>query len=121
MDMNIKKMAVRSALTLTVLVMGALAQAETYHVTLLKPSMVAGKELKPGEYKVEVTNDKAVISHGKQSVETKVKTEAADKKYDSTTVRYEMDGDKYKVQEIGIGGTKKKLVLSDSGTAAGAL
>src|SRR5579862_4771376 len=84
--MNIKTMAVRSALTLTVLALGALAQAETYHVTLLKPSIVAGKELKPGDYKVEVNADKAVISHGKQSVETSVKTEAADKKYSSTTV-----------------------------------
>jgi hypothetical protein len=119
--MNIKTMAVRSALTLTVLAMGAMAQAETYHVTLLKPSIVAGKELKPGEYKVEVTNDKAVISHGKQSVETKVKTEATEKKFDSTTVRYELDGDKYKVQEIGIGGTKTKLVLGDWSAAAGAL
>lgn len=119
--MNLQKMAVRSALTFTVLVMGALAQAETYYVTLLKPSTVAGKELKPGEYKVEVSNDKAVISHGKQSVETKVKTETADKKYGTTTVRYEVDGGKYKMQEIGIGGTKTKLVISDSGTAAGAL
>jgi hypothetical protein len=119
--MNIKTMAVRSALTLTVLAMGALAQAETYHVTLLKPSVVAGKELKPGDYTVEVNNDKAVISHGKQSVETKVKTESADKKYGSTTVRYEMDGDKYKVQEIGIGGTKTKLVISDNGAVPGAL
>ena len=119
--MNIKTMAVRSALTVTVLAMGALAQAETYHVTLLKPSIVAGQELKPGDYKVEVNNDKAVITHGKQSVETKVKTESADKKYSSTTVRYEMDGDKYKVQEIGIGGTKTKLVLGEGGTAAGAI
>ncbi len=119
--MNIKKMAVRSALTFSVLMLGALAQAETYHVTLLKPSIVAGKELKPGEYKVEVSNDKAVISHGKQSVETKVKTETADKKYGSTTVRYELDGEKYKVQEIGIGGTRTKLVISDSGSANGAL
>ena len=101
--------------------LGALAQAETYHVTLLKPSVVAGKELKPGDYKVEVTNDKAVISHGKQSVEAKVKTESADKKYSSTTVRYEMEGEKYKVQEIGIGGTHTKLVISDSGTANGAI
>ena len=99
--------------------MGALAQAETYHVTLLKPSVVAGKELKPGDYKVEVNNDKAVISHGKQSIEAKVKTETADKKYGSTTVRYEMEGDKYKVQEIGIGGTKTKLVIGEGGTAAG--
>jgi hypothetical protein len=119
--MNVKTMAVRSALTLSVLALGALAQAETYHVTLLKPSIVAGKELKPGDYKVEVNNDKAVITHGKQSVETKVKTETADKKYDSTTVRYELDGDKYKVQEIGIGGTRTKLVIGDGGAVAGAL
>jgi|SRR5579863_6297708 hypothetical protein len=119
--MNIKGMAVRSALTLTVLAMGALAQAETYHVTLLKPSVVGGQELKPGDYKVEVTNDKAVISHGKKSVETKVKTETSEKKYDSTTVRYELDGDKYKVQEIGIGGTKTKLVIGEGVGAVGAI
>jgi hypothetical protein len=119
--MNFKTLAVRSALTLSVLTLGALAQAETYHVTLLKPSVVAGKELKPGDYTVEVNNDKAVISHGKQSVEAKVKTETADKKYGSTTVRYELEGDKYKMQEIGIGGTRTKLVISDSGSANGAL
>jgi len=111
---------VRSALTLTLLAMGSIAQAATtYRITLLKPSVVAGKELKPGEYKVEVDNDKAVISHGKTSVEAKVKTEAADKKYDTTTVRYVIEGDKYKVQEIGIGGTKTKLVIGDSGSQSG--
>jgi hypothetical protein len=119
--MNIKTMAVRSALTFTVLALGVLAHAETYHVTLLKPSVVAGKELKPGDYTVEVNADKAVISKGKQSVETKVKTETADRKYGSTTIRYELEGDKYKVQEIGIGGTKTKLVLSDSGMANGSI
>jgi hypothetical protein len=119
--MNIKTLAVRSALTLSVLMLGTLAQAETYKVTLLKPSVVAGQELKPGDYKIDVNNDKAVITHGKQSVETKVKTETTDKKFGSTTVRYEMEGDKYKLQEIGIGGTKTKLVISDSGSANGAI
>ena len=100
--------------------MGAIAQAATtYQITLLKPSVVAGKELKPGEYKIEVDNDKAVIRHGKTAVETKVKTETSDKKYSSTTVRYEMDGEKYKVQEIGIGGTHTKLVIGDAGAQAG--
>lgn len=119
--MTFKSMAVRSALTLTVLAMGALAHAETYHVTFLKSSIVAGQELKPGDYKVEVNNGTAVISRGKQVVETKVKTEQTDRKYDATTVRYRLEGDKYKMEEIGIGGSKTKLVISDSGTAAGAL
>ena len=114
-----KVTAVRSALTIAVLALSGIAQAETYYVTLLKPSVVAGQELKPGDYRVEVNNDKAVISHGKRSVETKVKTEIADKKYSSTTFRYEIDGDKYKVQEIGIGGSKTKLVIGDNGTASG--
>ena len=107
--------------TLAALTMGAVGQAATYHVTLPKPTVVAGQELKPGDYKVEVNNNTAVISHGKQSVETKVETKSADKKYDSTVVRYQIDGDKYKLQEIRIGGTRIKLVLNEGGAVAGAL
>jgi flagellar hook assembly protein FlgD len=101
--------------------MGAVGQAATYHVTLLKPTVVAGQELKPGDYKVEVNNNTAVISHGKQSVEAKVKTESTDKKNDATTVKYFKDGEKYKLQEIRIGGSKTTLVLHDDGAAVGAL
>jgi hypothetical protein len=101
--------------------MGALGQAATYHVTLLKPTIVAGQELKPGDYKVEVKNNTAVLSHGKQSAEVKVQTQSVEKKYDSTTVKYTKDGDKYKLQEIGIGGSKTKLVLHEDGALPGAL
>jgi hypothetical protein len=101
------------------LTMGALGQAATYHVTLLKPTVVAGQELKPGEYKVEVNNNTAVISHGKQLVETKVKTAEADKKFGTTVVKYQVEGDKFKLIEIGIGGSKTKLTVDTGGTAAG--
>jgi hypothetical protein len=101
--------------------MGALGQAATYHVTLLKPTVVAGQELQPGDYKVEVNNNTAVISHGKQSAEVKIETQSADKKYDSTTIKYTMDGDKFKLQEIGIGGSKTRLVLHQDGGIPGAL
>lgn len=120
--MRMSVIAIRSVLASSVLAFGTMAYAaDTYHVTLLKPSVIGGQELKPGDYKVEVNNDTAVISHGKKSVEAKIKTESVDKKYDSTTVRYEIQGDKYKVQAIGIGGTKTKLVIQDGTTAAGAL
>jgi len=101
--------------------MGAVGQAATYHVTLLKTTIVAGQELKPGEYKLEVNNDTAVISHGKTSVEAKVKTESADKKFNSNTVKYLKDGEKYRLQEIGIGGSKTKLVIRQDGVREGAL
>jgi hypothetical protein len=119
--MTLKTTILRSALTLAALTLGAVGQAATYHVTLLKPTVIAGHELKPGDYKVEVNNNTAVISHGKQSVEAKVTTEAADKKFDATTVKYQMDGDKFKLREIGIGGSKTKLVIREDGVVAGAL
>lgn len=119
--MTLKTTIVRSAITFAALTMGAMAQAATYHVTLLKPTIVSGTELKPGDYKLEVNNGIAVLSHGKQSVETKVTSQVTDKKFGSTTIRYQMDGEKYKMLEIGIGGTKTKLVLPDASTAAGAL
>jgi hypothetical protein len=101
--------------------MGALGQAATYHVTLLKPTVVAGQELQPGDYKVEVNNNTAVISHGKQSAEVKVQTESTGKKFDSTTVKYFKDGDKFRLQEIGIGGSKTRLVIHQDGGIPGAL
>src|SRR5579872_6326183 len=118
-SMTLKATIIRSTLTLAALTMCAVGQAATYHVTLLKPTVIAGTELKPGEYRIQVNNDTAVISHGKQSVETKVKTEAADKKYDTNAVKYVVDGEKYKLQEICIGGTKTKLVVSSGGSASG--
>lgn len=108
-------------IALAALTLGAVGQAATYHVTLLKPTVISGTELKPGDYKLEVNNDTAVISHGKQSVEAKVKTESVDKKYDSNTVKYQLEGEKYKLQEIGIGGTKTKLVVTSDGSVSGAL
>ena len=110
---------IRSALTVAALTMGAVGYAATYNVTLLKPTVVAGKTLKPGDYKVEVNNNTAVIRHGKDAAEVKVKTESAEKKYNSTTLKYLKDGETLTLQEIGIGGSTTRLVLGDSGTASG--
>ena len=87
--------------------------ASTYKVTLFQPSLVNGTELQPGEYKVEVKDNKAIISKGKQSVEASVKTEAAESKFSSTSVRYENGDGKYRLQEIRIGGTNTKLIFTN--------
>ena len=115
--MKITNMLIRIALTIAMI--GAIAQAANYHVTLLKPSVVAGKELTPGDYDIALANDKIVISHGRTSVEAAVKTVIADRKYSSTTVRYELKDDKYKVMEIEVGGTKTKLVIDDEKASPG--
>jgi hypothetical protein len=100
-------------LSFSVLALAVAGAASKYNVTLYQPSIVNGTELKPGDYKVEVNDNTVTISKGKQSVQAPVKTETADSKFSSTSVRY-LNGDgKYRVQEIRIGGTNTKLVFSN--------
>src|SRR4051812_35232578 len=65
----------------------SMAASKTYDLKLYQPAMVGNTELKAGEYRVEVTDDKAVIKGSKINKETAVKVEAADEKYPTTTVR----------------------------------
>ncbi len=88
----------------------AVASAATsYRVTLFEKSMVNGTELKPGEYKLQVTDNKAVIQQGKTKAESTVKVETTEQKISSTSVKY-VNG---AIQEIRIGGTKTKLVFEN--------
>ncbi|WP_321473754.1 hypothetical protein [uncultured Paludibaculum sp.] len=88
------------------------ASAATYQVTLFQASTVAGHELKAGDYKLTVDNDKATIAKGKEKVEATVKVETSDTKYSATSIRYADDNGKMKVQEIRLGGTTTKLVFN---------
>ena len=82
-------------------------------MTLSQPSTMKGKQLKAGEYRLNLENSKCTMVSGKQSVEVAVKVETADKKYDSTAVRYTGAGEKQSISEIRIGGTKTKLVFDE--------
>lgn len=87
------------------------AASQTYRVSFFQPSVIAGTELKPGEYKITLEGNKAVISSGGQKVEAAVRVETGDAKFSATSVRY-MNGDgKLRVREIRIGNTKTKLVF----------
>ena len=96
----------------------AIAAGKTYNVKLFEPAMVGNTELKAGEYRIEVTDQTAVIKIGKVHKEAPVKVETSDSKYDSTTVRLS-SGAKPQIQEIRIGGTKTKLVFTDNAKASG--
>jgi alkyl sulfatase BDS1-like metallo-beta-lactamase superfamily hydrolase len=91
----------------------AVASAETYRVTLSQPSKIEGKQLKAGEYRLNLENSKLTIVSGKQSVEVPVKVQTGETKFESTAVRYTGTGDQVSIQEIRIGGTKTKLVFAD--------
>lgn len=91
------------------------AGTKSYTVTLYQPSTIGNTELKAGSYKVDVLDQKAVIHNGKTTTEVPVKVETNESKYADTTVRFNTEGGKYRVEEIHLGGTKTKLVLNESG------
>jgi hypothetical protein len=91
----------------------ASASAKSYSIQLFEPAVLAGTPLTPGEYKVQVEDQKAVVSNGKVHCEAPVKVETADMKYGTTTVRFSNADGKMHIQEIHVGGSKTKLVFNE--------
>jgi hypothetical protein len=95
------------------LAVASASAATSYKVTLFQPSILAGKELQPGVYKVEVKEGTAVLSKGKEKVEAPMRAENADNKFGSTSVRYKNGDGKYRIEEIRFGGTNQKIVFAN--------
>lgn len=100
-------------LTLTVIAGSTMAYAKSYNVTLFQPTLVGSTDLKPGDYKIEVTDEKVVLKGVKSSVEAAAKVETAGEKFAATSVRYRAEDGKYRIQEIRIGGTTTKIVFNN--------
>lgn len=104
-----------STLALTV----ASAAENTYHFTLQEPASVNGTTLKPGDYKIQVEGDKAIVKDGKKTVlEAPAKLETVEHKYSATAVDLDNVDNKARISEIHVGGTKTRIVFSN-GAAAG--
>jgi len=89
----------------------AMASAKSYTVTLYQTAMVGNMELKPGDYRIEVVDQKAIIRNGSKRGEAPVKVENTSTKFNVNSVRLSADGGTPRIQEIRIGGTKTKLVF----------
>ncbi len=89
------------------------ASAATHRITFYQPSVISGTELKPGDYRLDVTDSKVVIRKGKETVEAQAKIETGDAKYSATSVRYVGGEGKQRVAEIRLGGTNTRLVFSN--------
>jgi len=103
-------------LALATLALAAASAASHYTLQLDSTQFAGGKELKAGEYKIEVSGDKAIFKSGKTVIEVPAALQKGERKYSLTT--YESI-DK-KIQEIDLGGTSSKIVFgaSTSGSAA---
>ena len=104
----------RITVSFAALALAVASAASGVKINLYQDTSVNGQQLKAGEYRVEVNNDRATITSGKQSVEVPVKVENGSDKYKSTSVRYNNANGTMKIQEIHLGGTTTKLVFADT-------
>ncbi len=89
------------------------AYAKSYTVTIYQAATVGGVELKPGDYRLTITGDKAELRNGKLDAQASVKVETADGKYPSTSVLLSEKSGKQRIAEIRLGGTTTRLVFND--------
>jgi hypothetical protein len=104
----------KSVLAVAFLSLAAVASAKSYGVTLYDQMLAGGTELKPGEYTVDVSSDKAVIKKGKLASENPSKLETAPTKYASTSVVCSKVDGKLHIKEIHLGGTNTKVVFTEA-------
>jgi len=97
----------------------AVAGPKSYYLKLYQASTLGGKRLSPGEYKVEIVDQKAVIRNSDVKAEAPVTVETADTKYKTSAVRLVGGGDAPRIDTIKLGGTNMKLVFNtDAATNA---
>ena len=104
---------IKGIFVFTTLALAAFAAGSSSRFTLSQPTVIAGQELKPGDYRVEWNGEKATIKGGKQLVDATVKVETGSQRFSGTSIRYEKTGGKAQLNEIWIGGTKTKLIFMD--------
>ena len=99
----------------------ALAWAASSHtVNFSKPAIVGNTELKPGDYKLELNGNKAILTHGKIAVEAEVTVETGATKFSQTSACCLGEDGKYRLQEIRVGGTNTKVTFKENmGIAVG--
>ena len=96
----------------------SVASAATFKVSFVEPSVVKGKELKAGDYQLNVKDNSVVIAQGKKQIEVPVKVEDSHQKYERTRILYNENKGKFTIQEIELGGTTTKLTF-DAGVQTG--
>jgi hypothetical protein len=102
----------RLMLTFGTLALAIASAADSYRVSLHETTLVAGKAVKPGDYKIEVNGGMAAIKDGKKTVaESPVQVETGSEKFSSTRVRYDNGDGKYHLREIHVGGTTTSLIF----------
>lgn len=108
-------MTKKIVLSLATFALAIAVGASNYNLTLTKPAVVGGTEIKPGEYKVELNGNKVTLKSGKSVVDADVQVDNATTKFTQTTYCCLAEDGKYRIQELRIGGTSTKLTFKETG------
>jgi hypothetical protein len=102
----------KKTILLTFLALGvsAFAASNTFKVTIYQDSIVEGKNVKAGDYKVSVENGNAVLKQGKDSIAVPAREETEPNKVSSTELLYENNTH---LQSIRVGGTHTRIVFEN--------
>lgn len=90
------------------------AASNSYKVNIYQNSVIEGKTVKAGEYKVTLENGNAVLKQGKDMIEVPAHEVMGDVKVASNELVYQ---DNTNLKSIEIGGTNKKIVFEGAGSA----
>lgn len=98
-----------------------IASAKKFEVTLYNPAVLAGTELKAGDYALDWNGANVVLKRGKVSVTSPVVVEKANNTHRTTAVLLSERDGKMHVREIRLQGTDVKLMVTEaSATPVGA-
>ena len=86
----------------------AFAASNTFKVDIFQDSVVDGKTLKAGNYKIMMENGNAVIKQGNHTIEVPAREENEPNKIASTELIYK---DTTNLQQIRVGGTHTRIVF----------
>ena len=100
----------RLLLLFAVVTLAVASAANTFQINFYQPTIVNGTTLKPGEAKLEIKDNKAIVKQGKTQAEATVKIETAKEKYLYTTVGYK-DSSNHEIKDITLAGTTTHLIF----------
>jgi hypothetical protein len=95
-------------------VAGSVTKLPVHQVTLVKPAVLNGAALKPGDYKLVVGDAKVILTpkEGGNAMEAPVKIVSAPTKFDVTVITYQTESSGDVISEIDLGGSKTKLMFA---------
>jgi len=106
-------MTMKSFVLAGVLVFSTLsfASVKTYEITLASPAKAGSLQLKAGQYRLKVDGNNAIFigAEDGKSVTAPVKVVTTDKKFETTTVDAEKEGNMEVIKDIELGGSKTKV------------